>query len=58
VTGPLSSRLSLGLTLGTGQFRGSLLNTNTGKTISFQGVLLEKTGVGSGFFWVRAKAEK
>jgi hypothetical protein len=44
------THLSLTITPSTGLFKGTFLNPDTGKNVSFQGVLLKKTNVGVGYF--------
>ena len=44
------SKLTLTLTPSQGLFKGSVLNANTGKSVSFTGALLQKQLTGSGYF--------
>jgi PKD repeat protein len=50
VTGPPGSKLGLTFTPSTGLFRGTVLNPATSKPTSFNGVVLQKTNTGRGFF--------
>ncbi len=45
-----TNKLSLSIMTKSGLFKGSVLSPDTGKPISFSGVVLEKQGFGSGFF--------
>jgi hypothetical protein len=45
-----SNKLTMTVTLFTGLFNGSVMDTNTGKTISFNGALLQKLNAGYGYF--------
>jgi hypothetical protein len=45
-----TNKLTLAITTGSGLFKGSAQNPDTGKSISFSGVVLEKQGFGGGFF--------
>jgi len=45
-----TNKLSLSIMTKSGLFKGSALSPDTGKPISFSGVVLEKQGFGSGFF--------
>ena len=47
---PIGSRLSLSFTTSTGQFRGSVVDTNSRTTISYSGVVLQDEQVGRGYF--------
>ena len=50
VSGPAASKLVLNLTPSTGLFKGSVMNADTGKPVSFQGVLFQKSSIGIGYF--------
>ena len=50
VTNASPNKLTLTLSLGTGLFKGSLLDTGVVRTVSFSGALLQKSTNGSGFF--------
>jgi hypothetical protein len=50
VTNLSSNKLSLTLTTASGLFKGSVVDPAGGKTLSFQGVLLQKASIGPGFF--------
>jgi uncharacterized repeat protein (TIGR03803 family) len=50
VTNPGNDRLTLAVDPRTGQFSGRFLNTGTGKTSAFNGVLLQSNQSGAGFF--------
>jgi hypothetical protein len=44
------NKLTMTVTLFTGLFNGSVMDSNTGKTISFNGALLQKLNAGYGYF--------
>jgi hypothetical protein len=48
VTG--TNRLNLSINLGTGFFKGGMVNPETGKPIAFQGVVLQEQNIGIGMF--------
>jgi len=50
VTASSAHKLSLSLVPSLGLFRGSVLNPDTGRPLSFQGALFEKANLGVGFF--------
>jgi hypothetical protein len=50
VTTISGGKLTLNITTTSGLFKGSVLNPDTGKPFPFQGVLLENTSMGGGFF--------
>lgn len=50
VTNLSSNKLSLSISATTGQFKGSVLNPATGKSIPFSGVVLQNQDYGSGYF--------
>ena len=50
VTTTSSGKLTLNINTTSGLFKGSVLNPDTGKPFPFQGVLLENTSSGGGFF--------
>ena len=50
VTNASPNKLTLTLSLGTGLFKGSFLDTGVVRTVSFSGALLQKSTNGSGFF--------
>jgi len=50
VAAATAGQLSLKLTASTGLFKGTMLNSASGRSVTVQGVLVQKTGVGSGFF--------
>lgn len=50
VTVPAGTHMSLTITPSTGLFKGTVLNPDTGKNVSFQGVLFKKSNVGVGYF--------
>ena len=45
-----NNTLKLSVNLKNGSFNGSVFDPGTSQTLSFQGALLEKSGVGGGFF--------
>jgi hypothetical protein len=47
---PSSSKLSLTFSTASGLFRGAASNPDTGRVFPFQGVLMDKSGFGAGFF--------
>jgi hypothetical protein len=49
-TAPSGAQLTLTITPSTGLFKGSTLNPETGKPVSFQGILFKKANIGVGYF--------
>ncbi len=50
ITNLSSNKLSMTITLTSGLFTGSVTDTNTGKSVTFNGALLQKLNAGYGFF--------
>ena len=50
MTNASSNKLSVTLSLGTGLFKGSFLDTNVLRTVTFGGALLQKSTNGFGYF--------
>jgi hypothetical protein len=50
VTSPTAQKLHLSFTASTGLFKGTTINPQLGKTITFQGALFQKGNTGVGFF--------
>jgi hypothetical protein len=56
VTNLSSNKLSLTFSTTAGSFKGSIVNPASGKSISFNGVVLQKPNVGRGFFLDRTQS--
>ncbi len=50
ITNLSADRLSLSVAVKTGMFTGSFVHPDTGRSIRFQGVLLQQQNFGTGFF--------